>query len=148
MGGLTLAIKLERMTPTATLPSRSHEDDAGWDLYVDEDRWLWPLQGANLTTGWRVKLPVGHWGSIKSRSSTFVKRRIKVYEGVVDPGYTGPLNIIIQNMSLMPKRIRRGDRLAQLVVVQQIRTELWAVDVSLDTEIHTRGPRGFGSSGR
>lgn len=148
MGGLTLSIKLERMTTTAHLPTRSHEDDAGWDLYVDEDCWLWPFQGANLTTGWRIKLPVGHWGSLKSRSSTFVKRRIKVYEGVIDQGYSGPLNVIVQNMSFWPKRIRRGDRLAQLIIIEEVRTELWEVGASLDSEIHTRGTRGFGSSGR
>lgn len=125
-----------------------HMDDAGYDLYVVEDKWLWPFQGAVLDTGWRVKVPVGCWGSIKSRSSTFIKRRIKVYEGVIDSGYTGPLKIIVQNMSFWPKRVKKLDRLAQLIIVGEVKTATWEV-ASLDAEAKTdRGAEGFGSSGR
>lgn len=143
----TRSIRLEKTHKLAIMPNKTHDDDAGYDLFVVEEKWLWPLQGAVLDTGWRVKIPVGCWGSIKSRSSTFIKRRIKVYEGVIDSGYTGPLKIIVQNMSLLPKRVRLGDRLAQLIIIGEIRTEVWETP-SLDSEKTTRGPEGFGSSGR
>lgn len=142
------SIRLEKTSTTAVLPTKAHRDDAGYDLYVDEERWLWPFQGADISTGWRVKVPVGCWGSLKNRSSTFTKRGIKIYEGVIDSGYTGPLKIVLQNMNWWPIKIRRGDRLAQLIVIRVVETEIWEVTQSLDSEGTTRGQQGFGSSGR
>lgn len=124
-----------------------HDDDAGYDLYIDEDVWLWPFCGKDVSTGWNVKIPAGCWGSIKNRSSAYLRRHIKVYEGVIDAGYTGPLKVVLQNMSLLPKKLVKGDRLAQLIIVECVKTEVWA-NGNLDEEQTTRGKKGFGSTGK
>lgn len=138
-------ILLKRRTTPASVPTKSYSDDAGWDLYCTKDQIIWPKCAADVDTGWDVNVPRGTWGLITARSSTFKRRRLVVAEGVVDPGYTGPLTVLIWNPGFFPKVVRAGERLAQLIIIPLPETVLKVVTELPVTE---RNGNSFGSSGR
>lgn len=125
-------------------PSRAYSNDVGLDLYTYDNVWLWPFMTTDLPTGWRVKVPDGSVGLILPRSSTFKRMHMFVHNGVVDPSYTGPLSVLVRSMSLWPRRIKRGTRLAQLVIVPYFRCTPHGV---VEMPKTARGSRGFGSTG-
>jgi dUTP pyrophosphatase len=142
-----LAIKylsLKPRSPHCVFPTRAHEGDAGRDLTCTETVILWPFCSRDLDTGFDIKVPEGTWGSIKARSSTFKRRGILVHEGVIDAGYTGKLSILAFNPFPWPKIVRRGDSLAQLVIVPLVHTITKHVSEMPKTE---RGNKGWGSTG-
>jgi dUTP pyrophosphatase len=120
--------------------------DAGFDLVAIETVWVWPHTVRNLDTGWDIKVPAGTWGSIKTRSSTFRIRKLLVLEGVIDSGYTGPLGVLVFNPTIFPKRIKKGERLAQLILIEH--RPIDAFDIVNEMPITDRGPHGFGHTGR
>lgn len=128
----------------ATVPVRSHDDDAGYDIYCTEDKWVWPFSCIDIETGWDIKIPNGFWGSIQSRSSTFKRRRLMIFGGVIDCNYTGKLSILVWNPFFWPKKVRSGERLAQLLIHP-------AHDIKFEEVVSmpetTRGKNSFGSTG-
>jgi dUTP pyrophosphatase len=68
-----------------------------------------------------------------------------VLEGLIDPNYTGPLSVVVFNPTLVPKIIKKGDRLAQLVIIPIESREIKIVDEMPET---SRNAKGFGHSGR
>lgn len=127
------------------LPSKGHCDDAGWDLYCTEDRWIWPKCAVDLSTGWEINIPRRTWGMLTARSSTFKRRRLVVQTGVIDPGYTGPLTVLVWNPGFLPKRVYKGERLAQLIIIPMVDT---VVQITDEMPITDRGQDCFGSTGR
>lgn len=142
--GPTRTLLVKAQHPNCQVPLKAHHDDAGFDLYCVEDTIIWPKCAVDIDTGWDIKVPDGHWGLLTARSSTFKRRRLVVAEGVIDPGYTGRCTILIWNPGFLPKMIRKGERLAQLVIIP-----LPDVTVSItDTMPKTsRGAACFGSTG-
>ena len=136
-------IKLKPRKEGAQVPSKGYDDDAGLDLYCLESKVIWPFCTADMDTGYDIKVPDGHWGTIKSRSSTFKRRRLVVFEGVIDPGYTGQLSVLVWNPTFFPRFVRSGDRLGQLLIHRHIE----CVTIVIDTMPQTsRGAKGFGST--
>lgn len=131
----------------ARLPIRAHHDDAGWDLYVSRDTVIPPHGFVDVATGVHVQLPNGYWGMLTGRSSTIRKLGLLVVQGIIDTGYTGELFSAVWNLTNEPVTIRRGDRVAQLVILPNstASTVIRQVD-SFDGKT-TRGSNGFGSSG-
>ena len=128
----------------AFAPTRSHRTDAGLDIKSPVTTKV-PAHGSTvIDTGVHVELPHGTAGMIKSRSGLNTWFGI-VSEGVVDVGYTGSIKVKIYNHSDKYYLIQRGDKLAQLVIVECIFPDVEIVDSLEDTE---RGDNGFGSSGR
>lgn len=130
-----------------TAPTRAYHDDAGLDLYVHGDYRVEPGQYVDIDLGVAIKAPPGHWVLLTGRSSTMRNRRLLVAQGVIDPGYVGPLYAGVTNMGDEPVHVKDGERIAQLIAFEN-RTEnlrLVEVDVLPETE---RGDRGFGSSGQ
>jgi len=137
-------ILLKRRLPQAIWASRPHGDeDAGIDLVCCESKIIWPHSCVEVDTGWDIKIPDGFWGSIKSRSSTFAKRKLMVLEGIIDPGYTGRLSAIVFNTTFLPKKVNTGDRLIQLIIVPMVPTDMKIVTSLPRT---SRGRSGFGST--
>lgn len=126
-------------------PFKAHHDDAGWDLFCNQDIIVWPKCTVDLDTGLDVKVPAGTWGTIKPRSSTFKRRKLVVFEGVIDPGYTGKLSVLVWNPGFLPRRIKKGERLAQLIVIPLPHTLIRVVEEMPQT---SRGNNCFGSTGR
>lgn len=127
------------------LPTRQHSDDAGLDLYCPKDVVVWPKCTVDIDTQWDIKIPTDTWGTIKPRSSTFKKRHLVVFEGVIDAGYTGKLSVLVWNPGFLPKLIRRGERVAQLVITPVLYP---TISFTGQMPVTARGTGGFGTTGR
>lgn len=128
----------------AFAPTRSHKTDAGLDIKSPVTTTV-PAYGSTvIDTGVHVELPEGTVGMLKSRSGMNVNYGI-VNEGVIDVGYTGSIKVKLYNHSDKDYRIKKGDKLTQLVIV-----ECYFPDVEIVDELGTtdRGDNGFGSTGR
>ncbi len=137
-------IQIQKVSPEATLPTRAHADDAGLDLYSLEDVLLEPQQGKVSRTGIALALPKGHVGLIADRSS-LAKRGVKTAGGVIDAGYRGEIHIVLWNISNGPIQLKRGERIAQLMILPVATPAVLEVDTLDET---ARGLKGFGSSGK
>lgn len=130
----------------AILPTRAHPTDAGLDLYSTRDYLIKSGRAIVVDTGIHIKLPRGHYGEIRSRSGLMFKHNIVAGDGTIDEGYTGSLKVKLFNFnSATDYRIRRGDRIAQLVIVPCVYAVPVLVDELEETE---RGSSGLGDSGR
>ena len=140
-----IRVLLKRLSKRAQHPVQSCPGDAGQDLVCVEGGIVWPFSTRDFSTGWRIKVSAGYWGSIKARSSTLMKRRLLINEGVIDSGYTGELSILVFNPTWWPKRVKAGDRLAQIILMPHV-PEVDMLEVETLPETH-RGQNGFGSTG-
>jgi dUTP pyrophosphatase len=134
------------------LPSRAHDGDAGVDLFSAQDIELAPGERALVPTGLAVAIPHGMVGLIHPRSGLAARVGLSIVNspGTVDAGYRGEIKISLINLdTATPIVIRRGDRIAQLLVQRVELPEL--VEVTSFDEAGladtTRGDGGHGSSG-
>jgi dUTP pyrophosphatase len=140
-------ISLLRLDPGIPVPTRAHAGDAGVDLCTTQDVILEPGERAVVGTGVAVALPVGTVGLIHPRSGLAAKTGLSVVNtpGTVDAGYRGEIKVcLINHDPRTPIELRRGDRIAQLLVQRVELVDFVEVD-SLDET--TRGAGGYGSSG-
>ena len=132
------------MNPQAVLPTRTHDDDAGLDLYNLEDFRLEAGEGRAVKTGIALAIPQGYVGLVADRSS-LGKRGLKTAGGIIDAGYRGEIHIVLWNISRELFELKRGERLAQLLVIP-IATPV--IEEVSSLEETARGVKGFGSSGK
>lgn len=129
------------------MPTRSHHNDAGLDLYVNEQLSLAAGQFADVQLGIAIEFPPGWWGRIVGRSSTFRQLGCLVIEGIIDEGYRGDLYVGVRNLNFDRTVIlNRGDRIAQLLL-HRTPPEVDVVQVE-ELSMSARGANGFGSTGR
>lgn len=128
----------------AILPTRAHPYDAGLDLYSREDAIIHPNVRAVFDTGVHVAIPEGYCGYIKSRSGLMCKKGL-IADGTIDSGYTGSIGVILFNLSGTKVTIKKGEKIAQLVIHRCELPELEVVETLEETE---RSNGGFGSTGR
>ena len=126
-------------------PIRAHAGDAGLDIFTPKDIYIESRSSAIIDTGVHIELPPMTVGEIKSKSGLNFKHGLTVPTGTVDYGYTGSIQVKIYNHSNQPYTFKRGDKIAQLVVMPILLPELEVVDTLDATE---RGDKGFGSTGR
>jgi len=137
-------IQVLKVSAEATLPTRAHPNDAGLDLYSIEDIILEVGQGKMAKTGIAVALPEGFMGMVADRSS-LAKRGIKTAGGIIDEGYRGEIHIVLWNISGEAIHLRKGERIAQLLIVPVVTPAVQEVTTLDET---ARGVKGFGSSGK
>lgn len=145
MSNLVLPIK--RLDPSVELPRYAYCEDAGLDIRSNEDIVLKPYERAMVSTGLAIAIPDGYAGFMQPRSGLAAKQGLTVLNtpGLIDAHYRGELKIIIINLDKEHSvSIRKGDRIAQLVIQAVPQVELNEVDDLGDTD---RGQGGFGSSG-
>ena len=118
--------------------------DVGLDFPVRDRVVILPGAHQDLRTGISVKLPDDCWGLVTARSSTFARRRLLAFPGVIDSGYTGEVFAFVCNLSGEPVTVEPGESLVQLIVVPKVGVTLRVVEDLGQTE---RGDTGFGSSG-
>jgi dUTP pyrophosphatase len=133
-----------KLDPGAKMPTRSHETDAGLDLYARESRIIRAMSSARFDTGVHIELPVGTVGMIKSKSGLNVNHGL-TSEGVIDVGYTGSIVVKLYNHTLDEYEVKEGDKISQLVILPILTPPLELVESLEETE---RGNGGFGSTGR
>ena len=133
------------------LPAYQSAGAAGLDLLaaVPEETplILSPGKYAKVPTGLTIALPSGYEAQLRPRSGLAAKHGVTVLNspGTVDADYRGEIGVLLINHGDAPFTIRRGERIAQMVIAQVARAELHAVAVLPETD---RGSGGFGSTGR
>jgi dUTP pyrophosphatase len=127
------------------IPQRTHRWDAGWDLRAAEDVVIPENQTKKIHTGVIMEIPPRHCGMVVPRSSLGTKFRITLANdvGIIDSEYRGEIMVFLSNDGNQPYEIKKGERFAQLVIVQINSSELWVVDKLSSTG---RGDGGFGST--
>jgi dUTP pyrophosphatase len=142
---IELPIKLE---DGAMMPTYAHDSDAAADLYALEDTNLNAhTYGNKIRTGVSIQLPEGWLAMILPRSSIGARTpfRLSNSVGLIDSGYRGELGVLYDNTSNEDSFIRKGDRIAQLLVMPSYRFKGIQVDSLEDSD---RGAGGFGSTGK
>ncbi|MFD3424438.1 dUTP diphosphatase [Nocardia fluminea] len=140
-------IPLRRLDPGIPVPTRAHPGDAGVDLCTTEDVIIEPGERVLVGTGIAIALPMGTVGLIHPRSGLAAKAGLSVVNtpGTVDAGYRGEIKVcLINHDSRTAIELRRGDRIAQLLVQRVELVDFAEVDDLDDT---ARGTGGYGSSG-
>lgn len=143
-----MKVLITRLDPGLPLPTYAKPGDAGADLYSRIDLTLEPGERALVPTGVAIALPEGFAAFVHPRSGIAIKNGISMVNtpGTIDAGYRGELQIALINHDLREKfAIKRGDRIAQLVIQQVEKAEFIEVEKLPGS---ARADSGFGSTGR
>ena len=138
-----MEIKVKRIHPDAKLPIYGHPGDAGLDLFSVVDRDLRPGEVFAVPTGIQIAIPPGHAGLVWDKSGISLKG-VHRLAGVIDAGYRGEVQVVLINLGPAPFAVRKGLKIAQLLV-QPVAAVAVVESDSLDDT--SRGQGGFGSTG-
>lgn len=142
-----MTLKIQRLHPDATLPTRAHDTDAGLDLASNIDTTVGVSSRVTIGTGIAIALPAGTAGLIYPRSGLASRYGLSLSNsvGVIDSDYRGEVMLTVINHGTRPFTISKGMRVAQMIVTPYCVPELVEVDHLDATE---RGTAGLGSSGK
>lgn len=165
-----IRVGFKRLSDDAIIPTKAHPTDSGYDLYANEDVIIEPGETVIVKTGIAVELPAGFEAQVRPRSGVTAKTKLRIQLGTIDNDYRGELGVIVDNIRPVYGRIwgnlliigdhyttaddlyevgtykiRKGDRLAQLVI--QRLPETVAVEIDEFSDDSERGEGGFGSTG-
>lgn len=141
-------IKIEMLPGCDDLfPAKAHEDDAAYDLRSRVDITLPVRRSTLVPAGFKMELPTGFEAQIRPRSGLALKYDLMLTNspGTIDAGYRGEVGIIMYNGGEKEFEIRRGDRIAQMVIAELARCQLSKVGSLTESD---RGTGGFGSTGK
>ena len=152
MSGAGAAIEVQIcVTPDGMglpLPAYMTDDAAGCDLFaaVQDDIVLERGERALIPAGFSIALPRGVEAQVRPRSGLALRHGVTCLNspGTIDADYRGPVGVILVNHGHEPFTVRRGDRIAQMVIARVERASLYAVD---ELDATTRAAGGFGSTG-
>lgn len=141
-------VLLKRLDPDLPAPARMRAGDAAADLPARTDATIPAAGHALVPTGFAVAIPEGWAGLILPRSGLALKSGVTVLNspGLIDSGYRGELQVILHNITAQDVAITRGQRIAQLLIVEVPAVAYVEVD-ELPPGPDDRGAQGFGSSG-
>jgi dUTP pyrophosphatase len=145
--GGPIEVLVRRLDPDLPLPAYAHPGDAGADLVTTQDVVLEPGERAMVPTGVAIALPAGYAAFVHPRSGLAHKLGVGVVNapGTVDAGYRGEIKVLLVNHDRSDTvRLRRGDRIAQLVVQRVERARFHEVELLPGS---ARGEGGHGSTG-
>lgn len=128
-------------------PAKAHPGDAAWDLRSRVDTELPVGRSTAVPTGIRMELPENFEVQIRPRSGLALKYDLMLTNspGTIDSGYRGEVAVIMYNGGVTPYRIRRGDRIAQMVICRLPEVLLEQTSELSESD---RGTGGFGSTGK
>lgn len=144
---MSICVKITKLDPTVELPRYAYAGDAGLDLRANATLDIAPFERALIPTGLAIAIPEGYAGFVQPRSGRALKEGLSMANtpGLIDAHYRGELKVIAVNLDAhTPIHIKRGERIAQLVIQPVPVVELVEVDALDETD---RGSGGFGSSG-
>ena len=147
---MSMKVKFVKLNPNAHVPTQGSSLAAGFDLYacIDEDIVIAPFSTEKVGTGLAIQPPAGYFGAIFARSGLATKQSLRPANcvGVCDEDYTGEYIVALHNDSHVVRKIKNGDRIAQLVFMPYLANLDFEEAENLDqTE---RGSGGFGSTGK
>lgn len=150
VGSSLPTIRFVRTHPDAKLPTRGTEGAAGWDVYAVEATRV-PRGGMPVLvpTGWKIAVPAGYEVQVRSRSGLALNEGVMVLNspGTVDEDYRGSLGVIlccVDKDNFLD--VKKGDRVAQLVVAPVTRAAM--IEVAAFDDTTARGEGGYGHTGR
>ena len=147
-GGTAVRLPVRRLDPEARLPAYARPGDAGLDLASAEDVEVGPGERVQVKTGLAIAIPQGFAGMVLPRSGLASRQGLTLANspGLIDAGYRGELTCAVVNLDRRDSvSIKRGDRIAQLVVVPiAALIPEWTEELPQSE----RGTGGFGSTGR
>lgn len=135
---------LKIKTLNGLIPTRAHNNDAGYDIYAPCDFGIHALQNTFIKLGVCVEIPKGYTGLLLGRSSMNGKGIICM-TGVIDSGYTGELRAMFFNTTSNAIAIHKGERICQLVILKL--ADIEKAERVEELENSERGDKGFGSTG-
>ena len=147
MSADSVDVLLQLLDPDLPAPSYAHPGDAGADLVTRTDVTVGPLSRCTVPTGVAIALPDGYAAFVHPRSGLAARSGLTIVNapGTVDAGYRGEIHVTLLNTDAStPVVLRRGDRIAQLVVQRVSRARFVEVE-RLPGSV--RGSGGFGSTG-
>ena len=148
MAPVTVAVKRLPEGEGLPLPRYMSEDAAGADLCaaVFEDLTLLPGARALVSTGFAIALPPGYEAQVRPRSGLAMRHGVTCLNspGTIDADYRGPVCVVLANLGTEPFVVRRGERIAQMVVAPVSRAHF---DLIEDLPQTVRAAAGFGSTG-
>jgi dUTP pyrophosphatase len=139
-----ITIKVKKLEPTASLPTKAYQNDAGLDLYALERSYVRAGEWRPVRTGLAFEIPDGWHFQVHTRSS-YSKHRIRCHLGIIDSGYRNELIIIVFNDGYEDFIIEPGSKFSQIVVLPVPELSLEEVSELSESD---RGQGGFGSSGK
>ncbi len=145
--GAQIPVQLQKLDSGLPTPRYAKHGDAGVDLYAAEDVSLAPGQRQLVPTGVAIALPHGFVGLLHPRSGLALRHGLSIVNtpGTIDAGYRGEIKVTLINTDRVePLELKRGDRIAQLVIQPVVEAIFTEVERLPESE---RGDTGFGSSG-
>jgi dUTP pyrophosphatase len=141
-----MTLRFKKLDPDAMLPAYAHESDAGMDVRSIESLTIPPMRRALVHTGLVMMLPPGYEAQVRPRSGLALKSGVTVLNtpGTIDAGYRGEVGVILANFGEEPFEVRKGDKIAQLVVAPVTKA---VVEEAYELDETDRGAGGFGSTG-
>ena len=130
----------------AHVPKRAEEGAAGYDLFSAEDATINSRERKLISTDIAIQLPHETYGRVAPRSGMSVKG-FDVGAGVIDESYRGIIKVLLINNSNENKEIKKGDRIAQLIIEKCYYPEPIIVENIDELSSSSRGEGGFGSTG-
>jgi len=142
---MSLTINVKRLDEDLPLPAYQTEGSSGLDLYASEDCLLAPGDFKMVSTGIALEIPSGYEGEVRARSGLASKFGIGVLNspGTIDSDYRGEIKVILFNLSKKDFEVKRGNRIAQLIISKVEKVNLREVK---ELKITKREDGGFGST--
>lgn len=139
-------LTIEKIDKSVELPKYAHPGDAGMDVCANMNAVIQPHDWELIKTGIKVAVPEGFEMQVRPRSGLALKHGISVLNtpGTIDSGYRGEVGVVLINHSNNDFTVKKGDRIAQLVIAPVISVRIVEGEVDKITE---RGEGGFGSTG-
>eukprot|EP00123_Amoebidium_parasiticum_P005991 comp17050_c0_seq1/m.15779 comp17050_c0_seq1/g.15779 ORF comp17050_c0_seq1/g.15779 comp17050_c0_seq1/m.15779 type:complete len:166 (-) comp17050_c0_seq1:375-872(-) len=137
-------LRVKRLTPKATLPQRGSSKAAGYDLFSAYDTVI-PARGkALIQTDISISIPDDCYARVAPRSGLAWKHHLDTGAGVIDADYRGNVGVVMFNHADTEFAVKKGDRIAQLILERIYMLDIENVEDLEETE---RGAGGFGSTG-
>nr|XP_033775424.1 deoxyuridine 5'-triphosphate nucleotidohydrolase, mitochondrial isoform X3 [Geotrypetes seraphini] len=138
-------LRFVKLSENACAPTRGSAKAAGYDLYSAYDYMIPAMDKAVVKTDIQIALPSGCYGRVAPRSGLAAKHFIDVGAGVIDEDYRGNVAVVLFNFGKESFKVKRGDRVAQLICERICYPELEELEGLDETD---RGAGGFGSTGQ
>ncbi len=140
--------RISAVTKDVPLPTYATNGAAGMDIYAAVEQDLTVKEGVTLLvpTGFSMEIPIGYEAQIRPRSGLAIKYNIGLMNspGTIDSDFRGEVKIVVTNFGKNDFVVKRGDRIAQMVIAKYERVEWIETDQLSETE---RGAGGFGHTG-
>jgi dUTP pyrophosphatase len=139
-----LEIKFKKLDKNAKSPVKAYDTDAGIDFFANENKKIIGGAVISIATGIKVEIPKGYCLVGRDRSGIASTTSLILKAGVIDESYRGEIKCVMANYGSYPVSIKRGDKIAQFLLLPVPQVILTEVDEI--SEVTDRGTKGFGSS--